>query len=237
MLEVNNISVNYSGIQAIDSISLKVEPGKITAVVGSNGAGKSSLLRAISGLVNCSQGTIHFNDIKLNGHNPAKIVGYGIAHVPEGRELFPRMTVKENLLVGAHLCRDIVRVRRNMEMVCSIFPVLAAKINSDARQLSGGEQQMLAFGRSMMSDPKLYLLDEPSIGLAPQVEELLMNSISKICSETGSGVLLVEQNAMVALEISHTAYVMDLGKIIMNGKSVDLINNPAIAAAYLGMST
>lgn len=235
MLEVNNISVNYSGIQAIDAISLTVESGKITAVVGSNGAGKSTLLRAISGLVNCGQGTIEFNGIRLNGHSPAKIVEYGIAHVPEGRELFPRMTIKENLLVGAHLCRDQARIRKNIDRVCSVFPVLAEKICLDARQLSGGEQQMLAFGRSMMSDPKLYLLDEPSIGLAPRVEEQLMSSISTICRETGAGVLLVEQNAMVALEISNTGYVMELGKIIMSGKSSDLIHNPAVAAAYLGM--
>ncbi|MDK1494229.1 ABC transporter ATP-binding protein [Sinorhizobium sp. 7-81] len=234
MLEVRNLSVDYSGIKAVDKVSIDVGAGAITALIGSNGAGKTSLLGAISGLITPSTGTITFNGVDLTAANPAAIVAAGVAQVPEGRELFPRMTIQENLLLGAHLRTDKRTISRDMDRAYEIFPVLARKRALKARQLSGGEQQMLAFARAMMSDPKLYVLDEPSIGLAPLIEAHLMQSIVQICKETGAGVLLVEQNAMLALEISTNAYVMELGSITLSGPSSGLINNPAVAAAYLG---
>ncbi|NNU62925.1 ABC transporter ATP-binding protein [Ochrobactrum soli] len=234
MLEVRNLSVDYSGIKAVDKVSIDVSPSAITALIGSNGAGKTSLLAAISGLVTPSTGTVTFNGVDLTAANPAAIVAAGVAQVPEGRELFPRMTIQENLLLGAHLRTDRRAISHDIERAFDIFPVLARKRTLKARQLSGGEQQMLAFARAMMSDPKLYVLDEPSIGLAPLIEEHLMQSIVHICQETGAGVLLVEQNAMLALEISTNAYVMELGSITLSGPSSGLINNPAVAAAYLG---
>ncbi|UXN57554.1 ABC transporter ATP-binding protein [Phyllobacterium zundukense] len=234
MLEVRNLSVDYSGIKAVDKVSIDVGPGAITALIGSNGAGKTSLLGAISGLIAPSTGTITFNGVDLTATSPAGIVAAGVVQVPEGRELFPRMTIQENLLLGAHLRTDKRAISRDMDRAYELFPVLARKRTLKARQLSGGEQQMLAFARAMMSDPKLYILDEPSIGLAPLIEEHLMRSIVQICKETGAGVLLVEQNAMLALEISTNAYVMELGSITLSGPSSGLLNNPAVAAAYLG---
>ncbi len=234
MLEVRNLSVDYSGIKAVDKVSIDVVAGEITALIGSNGAGKTSLLGALSGLIRPSTGTITFNGVDLTAASPAAIVAAGMAQVPEGRELFPRMTVHENMLLGAHLRTDKQAIGRDLDRAYEIFPVLAQKRSLKARQLSGGEQQMLAFARAMMSDPKLYVLDEPSIGLAPLIEEHLMQSIVQICEETGAGVLLVEQNAMLALEISTNAYVMELGSITLSGPSSGLINNPAVAAAYLG---
>lgn len=234
MLEVNGLSVDYAGIQALVAVSLTVEPGHITAVIGSNGAGKSSLLRAISRLVPVAAGEILLDGRRIDRLAPASVVAAGIAHVPEGRELFPRMSVAENLLLGAHLRRDRKAIRRDLERAFAMFPVLETKAQNQARSLSGGEQQMLAFCRAMMSRPKLLLLDEPSIGLAPLIEAQLMHSIVDLCRDTGVGVLLVEQNARAALEISTFAYVVELGSVALRGPSAKLIGDPAIHAAYLG---
>lgn len=234
MLEVRGLSLDYGGIHALNNVSLEVQDGVVTALIGSNGAGKSSLLRAISGLVSPNSGSIRFNDQELTKLSPTAIVQAGIVQVPEGRQLFPKMSVQENILLGAFLRRDRAEIKRDLENVLVLFPVLRQRLTAQARQLSGGEQQMLAFARAMMARPRFFLLDEPSVGLSPLMEQHLMSAIVQICSVTGAGVLLVEQNATIALEISVKAYVMELGNLVLSGCSGDLLANPSVAEAYLG---
>jgi branched-chain amino acid transport system ATP-binding protein len=234
MLQVKEVALSYGGVRALDGVSLDVPARQITTVVGSNGAGKSSLMKAIAGLERPSAGTITLDGESLMGLTPSAIVARGLALVPEGRELFPRMTVLENLMVGATLIRSAVARRASMDRVLALFPVLERKLGAMAGSMSGGEQQMLAFGRALMAEPRVLLLDEPSIGLAPIIEEQLMASIREVSQQLGMAVLLVEQNAMLALESSHQAYVLDLGRVVQQGPSADLIHDPAIIASYLG---
>ena len=234
MLQIRDVALSYGGVRALDGVSLDVPARQITTVVGSNGAGKSSLMKAIAGLERPSAGTILFEGESLLGLNPSEIVARGLALVPEGRELFPRMSVLENLLVGATLVRSAIARRRSMDRVLALFPVLARKLGAMAGSLSGGEQQMLAFGRALMAEPHVLLLDEPSIGLAPIIEEQLMASIREVSQDLGMAVLLVEQNAMLALESSQQAYVLELGRVVRQGPSAALIRDPGIVASYLG---
>lgn len=234
MLQVRDVALNYGGVRALDGVSLDVPARQITTVVGSNGAGKSSLMKAIAGLEQPSAGTITLDGESLVGLTPSAIVARGLALVPEGRELFPRMTVLENLMVGATLVRSATARRTSMDRVLALFPVLARKLGVMAGSMSGGEQQMLAFGRALMAEPRVLLLDEPSIGLAPIIEEQLMASIREVSEQLGMAVLLVEQNAMLALESSHQAYVLELGRVVTQGASAELIHDPAIIASYLG---
>jgi branched-chain amino acid transport system ATP-binding protein len=234
MLQVRDMALNYGGVRALDGVSLDVPPRQITTVVGSNGAGKSSLMRAIAGLERSSAGTVTLDGESLLGLTPSEIVARGLVLVPEGRELFPRMTVLENLMVGATLVRSSAARRVSMDRVLALFPVLERKLGAMAGSMSGGEQQMLAFGRALMAEPRVLLLDEPSIGLAPIIEEQLMASIREVSLQLGIGILLVEQNAMLALESSSQAYVLELGRVVRQGPSADLINDPGIVASYLG---
>jgi branched-chain amino acid transport system ATP-binding protein len=234
MLHLDGIALSYGGVRALDGVSLDVPPRQITTVVGSNGAGKSSLMKVIAGLERPSAGRVTLDGESLVGLSPSEIVARGLALVPEGRELFPRMSVLENLQVGATLIRSAAIRRASMDRVLALFPVLARKRGAMAASLSGGEQQMLAFGRALMAEPRVLLLDEPSIGLAPMIEEQLMASIREVSQQLGMAVLLVEQNAMLALESSHQAYVLELGRVVRQGPSADLINDPDIISSYLG---
>lgn len=234
MLEIRDVALNYGGVRALDGVSLDVPAQQITTVVGSNGAGKSSLMKAIAGLERPSAGSILLDGDSLLGLTPSAIVARGLALVPEGRELFPRMSVLENLLVGATLVGSAAARRRSMDRVLALFPVLARKLGAMAGSMSGGEQQMLAFGRALMAEPRVLLLDEPSIGLAPIIEEQLMASIRDVSQDLGMAVLLVEQNAMLALESSQQAYVLELGRVVRQGPSAELIRDPGIVASYLG---
>lgn len=234
MLQVRDVALSYGGVRALDGVSLDVPARQITTVVGSNGAGKSSLMKAISGLERPSSGTITLDGESLLGLTPSEIVARGLALVPEGRELFPRMTVLENLLVGATLVRSAAVRRTNMDRVLELFPVLARKLGAMAGSMSGGEQQMLAFGRALLAEPRALLLDEPSIGLAPIIEDQLMASIREVSETLGVAVLLVEQNAMLALESSHRAYVLELGRVVRHGPSAELIHDPGVISSYLG---
>jgi branched-chain amino acid transport system ATP-binding protein len=234
MLQIRDVALNYGGVRALDGVSLDVPERQITTVVGSNGAGKSSLMKAIAGLERPATGTILLEGESLLGMTPSEIVARGLALVPEGRELFPRMSVLENLMVGATLVRSAAARRSSMDRVLALFPVLARKLGAIAGSMSGGEQQMLAFGRALMAEPRVLLLDEPSIGLAPLIEEQLMASIREVSQQLGMAVLLVEQNAMLALESSHQAYVLELGRVVRQGPSAELIHDPGIIASYLG---
>lgn len=234
MLEIEQLGVEFDGANALDNVSITVPLGEITAVIGRNGAGKSTLLKALAGLVTPSRGRFSFAGQELTGMSPSAIVRAGLALVPEGRELFPRMSVMDNLAVGATTVRDPQLRRRNLDRIFALFPVLAKKKDAQAARLSGGEQQMLACGRALMASPRMLLLDEPSIGLAPRVEADLMAAVSLYTRDAGVGVLLVEQNARLALEISSRAYVMELGTVVLAGASADLIGDPAVTASYLG---
>lgn len=234
MLRIENVSAAYGGIGALYDLSLDVPPKQITTLVGSNGAGKTTLTKVILGLKAPQSGRILLNGQDMTGETTSKIVGAGVTLVPEGRELFPAMTVRENLQLGATVVASKGQRRTNMERVTDLFPVLGKKLASHARDLSGGEQQMLAIGRALMGSPDYLVLDEPSIGLAPLIEEHLMDSIRTVSNELGIGVLLIEQNAMLALEFSDTAYVIDLGRIVTSAPSADLLDDPKIVEAYLG---
>lgn len=234
MLEVKGLTVRYDGNTAVDGVSIVVESGTLTTVIGSNGAGKTTLLRAICGLIKPDRGDVSIFGQPIGGQSPAAIVGKGVSLVPEGRELFARMTVYENLISGAYLHADKSIVLQNLARVYGYFPVLERKSRLLARNLSGGEQQMVAFGRALMASPRVLLLDEPSIGLAPLVERELILRLKQLTSETGLTVLLVEQNANLALSISDYGYVLELGKLIAQGPAKDLKSDRAIREAYLG---
>ncbi len=214
---------------------MQAESGQITAVIGSNGAGKTTLLKSICGLVKVQSGRIAAFHSDIQGLSTAEIVSRGICLVPEGRELFPRMTVADNLMVGAFLRRDKAAIARDLAKVYGYFPVLERKAKLPARSLSGGEQQMIAFGRALMAGPKILLLDEPSIGLAPLVEIQLMQALRQLTDETGIAVILVEQNAQLALQVSDRAYVLDLGTKALEGAAADLLTDPRVKQAYLGI--
>ena len=233
MLSVQDLVVNYGSIRAIKGISFEVNQGETVTLIGANGAGKTTTLHAISGLVKTKSGSVSFCDHDLLSTEPHKILGLGMAHVPEGRRVFSRMTVMENLQMGAYIRNDASGISEDYDMVFERLPRLKERRKQAAGTLSGGEQQMLAIGRALMGRPKMLLLDEPSMGLSP----LLVGEIFKIISdvnESGVTVLLVEQNAKKALEIADRAYVLETGKIVMSGDTLELADNEEVRKAYLG---
>lgn len=232
MLKVNDINVYYGAIHALRGISLDIEEGEIVTLIGSNGAGKTTTLRAISGLEKVKSGTIIFDNKDITSVNASNIVGLGMSHSPEGRRVFTKMSVKENLELGAYSRKDKLEIKKDFDRVYEIFPRLLERKDQMAGTLSGGEQQMLAMGRALMSRPKLLLLDEPSMGLAPLVVKDIFNVIKSI-NEQGTTVLLVEQNANMALQIAHRAYIIANGEIELQGKASDLLHDDKVKKAYL----
>jgi branched-chain amino acid transport system ATP-binding protein len=233
MLAVNDIHVYYGNIAALKGLSFKVDRGEIVTMLGSNGAGKSTTLRTISGLLRPRRGSLAFEGKRLNGVQAHDVVGLGIAQSPEGRRIFPRMTVSENLDLGAYLRKDSAQIAHDRENVLELFPRLRERIGQKAGTMSGGEQQMLAVARALMARPKLLLLDEPSMGLAPVLVDLIFDTIARI-REQGTTVLLVEQNALAALRVADRAYVLESGTLKLAGSAVELAKDPEIVKAYLG---
>ncbi len=233
MLKVENLVVSYGGIEALKGISLEVPDGKIVTLIGANGAGKSTLLRSIIGLVKVASGEITYNDKKINGLNSQKIVQTGITLVPEGRRVFPNLSVLENLKIGAYMRSDNDEIEKDINWVYELFPRLKERSWQMAGTLSGGEQQMLAVGRALMCRPKLMMMDEPSLGLAPLIIKDIFRIIREI-NKQGMTILLIEQNANMALKIADKAYVLETGNITMQGTGSELLENPEVAAAYLG---
>ena len=233
MLKIENLHVNYGGIQALRGIFLEVPDGKIVTLIGANGAGKSTTLRTISGLVKAHSGSIQWNGEELLGKSIDKIVSGGIAMSPEGRRVFPDLTVLENLKIGAYLRRDKAEIEKDIQWVYSLFPRLEERSWQLAGTLSGGEQQMLAVGRALMSRPKLMMLDEPSLGLAPLVVQDIFKIIQEI-NRQGVTVLLIEQNANMALKIADLAYVLETGTVTMSGTGAELLADERVKEAYLG---
>ena len=233
MLKVSDITVGYGAITAVKGISFEVREGEIVSLIGSNGAGKSTTLRTISGLMHPKTGGIEFRGEKIDGMPGHEIVARGICHSPEGRRIFPRMSVDENLDLGAYLRKDQAAVKESRERVLELFPRLRERITQKAGTMSGGEQQMLAVGRALMGEPKLLIMDEPSMGLAPVLVDLIFETIETI-RKSGVTILLVEQNALAALRIADYAYVLESGNLKLEGDGSKLANDPAIAKAYLG---
>ena len=233
MLKVDNLEVAYGNIKAIKGITLEVNKGEIVTLIGSNGAGKSTTLRAISGLLKPRSGSITFNGERIDGVEGHEVVKKGICHSPEGRRIFPRMTVDENLDLGAFLRNDKDGIKADKERVLELFPRLRERISQKSGTMSGGEQQMLAVGRALMGNPELLILDEPSMGLAPVLVDLIFETITKI-NQQGTTILLVEQNALAALSVANRAYVLESGVIKMSGPAKDLQSNPEVTKAYLG---
>ena len=233
MLEVTGLSVAYGGIQAVRSITFHIKKGEMVALIGANGAGKTSTLKALSRLLNASGGSVRYCGKEISALEPHQLVREGIALVPEGRGVFPRMTILENLLMGAYSRQDKHEIAADSEHVFSLFPRLKERAQQLAGTLSGGEQQMLAIGRALMSRPKLLLLDEPSMGLAPLMVQKIFEVICTVAGQ-GMTVLLVEQNAKLALEVSQRGYVMESGEITLTDESARLLENPKVRAAYLG---
>jgi branched-chain amino acid transport system ATP-binding protein len=234
MLSVSNLTVSYGAITALAGISFTIPKGEIVTLVGGNGAGKTTTLRTISGLLRPKTGNIIFAGEDITGQPAHRIVARGLCHVPEGRMVFSNLTVGENLAMGAYLLREKQRIERNRDYVFTIFPRLGERIKQLAGTLSGGEQQMLAIGRALMGDPKLLMLDEPSLGIAPRLIGTIFEKIQEINRTQGITVLLVEQNANLALEVSHHAYVLETGRVVMEGVSSTLKNDPQLKATYLG---
>lgn len=233
MLKLNNVNLYYDSIHALKNISLEVKQGEIVTLIGANGAGKTSTLKAISGLHPLRSGIITFKDINLNKTPCHKIVSLGLSHVPEGRRVFPNISVKENLELGAYLRKNKSEIRESLEGVYTKFPILKERKNQPAGTLSGGEQQMLAIGRALMNKPEMLILDEPSMGLAPIVVKEIFNTIVEI-NKLGTTILLVEQNANIALSIADRAYVLETGSITLSGSAKSLLNNESVKSAYLG---
>ncbi len=235
MLELRNINSYYGNIQALHDISLKIEEGEIITLIGANGAGKSTTLMSISGIVPPRSGEILYKGEAIHQMSPDKIVGLGICQVPEGRHIFPDLTVAENLDMGAFLRRDSQQIKQDLDYIYDLFPILADRRNQPGGNLSGGEQQMLAISRALMAKPQLLLLDEPSMGLAPLVTRQIFGIIKKINQEQNTTIFLVEQNANLALKTADRGYVLETGRISMQGKAADMLKNKDIQKAYLGM--
>jgi len=233
MLEVNDLVVNYGAIQALQGISFHVQEGEVVTLIGANGAGKSTTLRAISGLLHPSAGDISYLGGSIAGKPADWIVKQGVIHVPEGRKIFAPLTVRENLEVGAYTRSDRQEIAQAMQRVFSSFPRLEERLSQLGGTLSGGEQQMLAMGRGLMAQPRLLLLDEPSMGLAPILVEEIFDIITEI-HEQGVSILLVEQNAAMALSVADRAYVLETGRIVLEGPAQEVLRNPEVQAAYLG---
>src|SRR5579862_7019696 len=234
MLSLSAVSASYGSVPAIAGVNIEVGIGEAVGLLGANGAGKSTTLRAISGLVRLTSGTIHFSGADTASLPPHKITELGIAHVPEGRQVFPEMTVNENLEIGSYAPRAKPERQRSLDLVYSIFPRLAERRQQYAGTMSGGEQQMLAVGRGLMLKPRLLMLDEPSLGLAPVMCDVTFEKIHEI-HKMGTAILLVEQNVSRALGLVQRAYVLESGKVIMHGTSLELANNKQVQAAYLGI--
>ena len=234
LLVIEGLSAGYGDVRVLWGVDLAVEPGEIACIVGSNGAGKTTLLRTVSGLVARSAGRIVFNGKDLGSLSANEIIARGIAHVPEGRRLFRGLSVRDNLLLGAYLRRDETDIRRDLDYVFSLFPILRERARQDATTLSGGEQQMCAIGRGIMSRPKLLMIDELSLGLAPRLVERLSEALLEI-NRTGITILLVEQDVLTAFELARHAFVMETGRVTLHGTTAALAENPSIRQAYLGM--
>ena len=233
MLEVKNLSVSYGAIEAVKDISFTVNAGEIVSLIGANGAGKTTTLHTITGLVPAKSGSVMYNGVDLLKTHNNKIVTLGMAHIPEGRHVFTRMSVEENLEMGAFSLKDQSDLEKDLDMVYGLFPRLKERRNQKAGTLSGGEQQMLAMGRALMSHPKTILMDEPSMGLSPKLVKEIFSIIRKL-HEQGITILLVEQNAKMALSIADRAYVLETGRITMEGDAKELLNNEQVRKAYLG---
>jgi branched-chain amino acid transport system ATP-binding protein len=234
MLEIKNLTVNYGTICALRGISLEVRQGDIVTLIGANGAGKTTALRAISGLLKTQGGDVIYQGGSIANRKPHQIVKFGISHVPEGRMVFANLTVMENLMMGAYLQKNKEVIQNELEYVFGIFPRLKERRKQIAGTLSGGEQQMLAIGRALMSKPKFLMLDEPSLGIAPILVKTIFEKIVEINRQQGISILLVEQNANLALEISRYGYVLETGRIILQDQSSALKQNPQVKSAYLG---
>ena len=234
MLELKDLTVAYGGITALQGMNLKVEEGTIVTLIGANGAGKTTTLRAISGLVRAKSGRITFEGQDITNQPPHRIVARGIAHSPEGRMVFANLTVRENLRMGAYLRRDTANFAKDLDFIFTIFPRLKERIRQTAGTLSGGEQQMLAIGRALMSKPKLLLLDEPSLGIAPLLTRTIFEQIVAINRDLKMTILLIEQNANLALKVSHYGYVLETGSILLEDSATALRENPKVREAYLG---
>lgn len=233
MLEVKNLSVSYGAIEAVKDISFTVNDGEIVSLIGANGAGKTTTLHTITGLVPAKSGSMMYNGVDLLKTHNNKIVTLGMAHIPEGRHVFTRMSVEENLEMGAFSLKGQSDIKKDLDMVYGLFPRLKERRNQKAGTLSGGEQQMLAMGRALMSHPKTILMDEPSMGLSPKLVKEIFSIIRKL-HEQGITILLVEQNAKMALSIADRAYVLETGRITMEGDAKELLNNEQVRKAYLG---
>jgi branched-chain amino acid transport system ATP-binding protein len=233
LLSVSNLSVSYSAIEAIRNCSLRVEQGEIVTLIGGNGAGKSTMLRTISGLLTPKQGTIQFGGKEIQGQPPHRIAQSGLVHVPEGRGIFANLTVEENLQLGAYSRSDHAEIRKDRERALELFPRVRERLKQAAGTLSGGEQQMVAIARAMLSRPQLLMLDEPSLGLAPQIVQTIFQVIREI-NNSGTTILLVEQNAAMALKVAHRAYVIEVGSIEMEGPAAELASSDEVRKAYLG---
>jgi branched-chain amino acid transport system ATP-binding protein len=234
LLEVTDLSVSYGAIAALHGVSLAVEPGEVVTLIGANGAGKTTTLRAISGLVKARSGRVRFDGQDITGWPAHRVVAAGLAHVPEGRMVFANLTVLENLRMGAYLRRDRAGIQRELEYVYTVFPRLQERAGQVAGTLSGGEQQMLAIGRALMGKPRFLMLDEPSLGIAPLLVKSIFEQVVKINREHGITVLLVEQNANLALRVSARGYVMETGRITLADAAPALLTNPEVRSAYLG---
>ncbi|GCB50255.1 ABC transporter ATP-binding protein [Streptomyces sp. NL15-2K] len=233
LLEVEDLRVSYGKIEAVKGISFSVEAGQVVTLIGTNGAGKTTTLRTLSGLLKPTSGKILFDGKPLNGVAAHKIVALGLAHSPEGRHIFPRLTIAENLQLGAFLRKDKEGIEKDIQRAYDLFPILGERRKQAAGTLSGGEQQMLAMGRALMSQPKLLMLDEPSMGLSPIMMQKIMATISELKSQ-GTTILLVEQNAQAALSLADQGHVMEVGSIVVSGSGQDLLHDESVRKAYLG---
>ncbi|MEE9375535.1 MAG: ABC transporter ATP-binding protein [Rhizobiaceae bacterium] len=236
VLRVDNLESYYGPIMAIRGVSLEVRSGQIVTVLGANGAGKTTLLKTISGVMDPEKGTVKLNGSEIQGNEPDRIVGMGMVHVPEGREIFPLLSVAENILMGAYTRNDKAEIATDLEMVYSYFPILKERMKQSAGTLSGGQQQMLAIGRGLMARPKLMLLDEPSLGLSPLLTEEIFAIIERLNKEQKVTMMLVEQNAAVALAVADYGYVMELGRIVMADDAATLAASKDVQEFYLGIS-
>jgi branched-chain amino acid transport system ATP-binding protein len=235
LLDIDNLSVWYGPVQALRGISLCVDEGEVVALIGSNGAGKSTTLRTISGLLEPKSGSVRFDGRAIAGSAPHAISRMGVVHVPEGRGIFENLTVEENLTLGSYSARDTASVKKSRDHALALFPILSQRLKQSSGTLSGGEQQMLALARALIARPRLLLLDEPSLGLAPRIVQSIFQVLADI-NRDGTTILLVEQNARLALRLSNRAYVLETGQIQMQGASRELAASNAVAAAYLGTS-
>lgn len=235
LLTVDNVHAYYGNIHALKGISFTVKEGEIVSLIGSNGAGKTTTLRTISGLLKPRSGSLHFEGHDIHPYAAHELVPKGIVMVPEGRGVFAKMTVEENLELGAYIHDDMENIKRDMERIYSLFPRLAERKKQISGTMSGGEQQMLAMGRAMMSRPRLLLLDEPSMGLAPILVETVFDTVKEINEKAGTTILLVEQNAHMSLQISHRGYVLQTGEIVLKGEARQLQKDPTVQKAYLGI--